>query len=433
MNRINILIILTIVLSFSSCSDWLEIENVVSEDEISVDVVKDDEYYENLCTWKDEMFYEHTSKFFYSWWGWLIPEEENSLGENYISSLPDSLGMISLWADKSGKAYYAEDRYQDELVLFHEKGSKMVICVKASSIGVSTDNCVDQDIVDSIHARAEYYGFLDLFTLDDYPDSLRNWPRLGTFEYDDSPDFYEELLDFYVLALISRMDSLNMDGYDFDHEPTWEPQSTANLWTDADYFNYLLEELSEHIGPCAATIDGKKKFLIVDGELTDIDYDNMHRISYFFPQTYSVSSNSGVQSRSVVSYVLDAYEQSDCRLTFKGLAERVAPGEMTEGSFTTFFDSTYTDKWMGLSTFMAVDDDDVYYHSAGCGKFTGLGSYYDSDYPYETYPWLTRVIRELAGFRDEYEGGDGESVKDEYEQDFIDNDWWPVTYDAADL
>ena len=430
MNKLYVLIIFTTLLSFNSCSDWLEVENVVPENESLNNQVKDVQYYANLREWKDEMFYEHKSKFLYAWYGWLIPEEENSNPENYLSSLPDSLGLISLWADKTGKAFYSEERYQNEIKILKKKGTRIIMCIKAASIGISTDNCVEQSIVDSIHACAEEYGYIDLFKLDDYPDSLRNWPKLGSFFYDDNPEFYGKLLKLYIKALVSRMDSLNMDGYDFDHEPTLEPQGYANLWKKQDQFNLMLEMLSEHIGPCAKTEEGRRKFLIVDGELTKVYYKNLHRLSYMFPQTYSTSSNTRVQSQGYAKYVLNAYTNSECRLTAKGLAERVAPAEMKEGNYVDFNGNRYSDKWFGLATFMPKDADGVYMHSAGCGKFTEFGLYYDSDYPYETYPWATRLIRELATFKDKYPDKDEESVKQEYYQEFIDNDWWPVTYQA---
>ena len=233
---------------FTSCDtdvEGLEIQDLTTYDQ---------QYYENLRTYKES---DHCLCF--GWYAAYAPVEgvdgykdPASWGERIIG-LPDSIDIVSLWMGIPGNdpasSNYAPVAYSDMWFVKENKGTRFVAptIVRMNKV----------------------------ITLND-----------GT-EYDLSANHTDEGIEVFGQYLVDQVLDADIDGVDLDYEPEGD-------WMQGDNFTKLVAYIGQYFGPQGQYPD---KLLIVDfyGQTPPAETDPY--VNYYIRQSYSAGSASTLQNQ----------------------------------------------------------------------------------------------------------------------------------------
>jgi hypothetical protein len=224
-----------------SCSEWVEMERTVvdSPEQLSV---KDENYYENLRAYK-----RSNHELYFGWFGGWNPKNPSKRGS--LSSIPDSVDIISIWGMVNSATITPEQR--EELALVQNKyGSKVTTTILLGWVGKGL------------------------------PD--RTWSENR-----------EEALREYARALAEDVISCGFNGLDIDFEPTIGGVDDVNDCPMGDEFTLFVEELGKYLGP----LSGSDRMLIVDGELGLVPDEAGKYFNYAISQAYYEIAPSAYQAR----------------------------------------------------------------------------------------------------------------------------------------
>lgn len=251
-----------VALSMVGCTDWENAEAEVFDNSMT-DVVKSEEYYENLRAYKKS---DHSIAF-----GWYSEWEEGSANTgNTLSAIPDSMDMISLW--NNSRNLSPKKRADLEFVQ-KVKGTKVLLCTFVQYIGKGvTPPEYDTDE----ETRNAYWGWNP-----NPADKKENLPAIAK----------------YAKAFADTINAYGYDGLDIDFEP-YVDGVDGPLDEDPEYVAMLFAEFSKYLGPKSGT----GLTFCVDGEIERIPEGTEVYFDYFIQQAYKVSSSSGLRSRFERSY-----------------------------------------------------------------------------------------------------------------------------------
>ena len=231
--------ILAIGLSLTSCSKWTEIEPKEIDHNGGANTLNPDErdaHYASLRAWKKtaENYGRPVSFGWFSNWS-----PEGSVRKGYLSALPDSIDMVSMW---SGPFGISEAKKADKAYVQKVKGTKVFVCFilhNTSGVQSSTDHIA----------------------------AIRK----------------------YAKALCDTIVKYDYDGLDIDWEPDGAGDGFGNLkggYDRGEYLHVLVEELGKYLGPKATVDTGKRRYLLVDGELWNVKKESAPYFDYFISQAY---------------------------------------------------------------------------------------------------------------------------------------------------
>ena len=178
------IIVATAILSMVSCTDWETAEAEIF-DKSMTEVVKSEEYYENLRAYKKS---DHSIAF-----GWYSEWEEGSADTgNTLSAVPDSMDMISLWNNSRN---LSPKKKADLEFVQKVKGTKVLQCTFVQYIGKGvTPAEYDTDEA----TRNAYWGWNP-----NPADKKENLPAI----------------EKYAKAFADTIKAYGYDGLDIDFEP----------------------------------------------------------------------------------------------------------------------------------------------------------------------------------------------------------------------
>ena len=213
--------------------------------------------------------------------GWFSNwSPEGSVRKGYLSALPDSIDMVSMW---SGPFGISEAKKADKAYVQKVKGTKVFVCFILHNIGTGitpssiadkikaeNPNASESIINEKIRkAREEYWGYTS-----------------GT---KGSPD-HTAAIKKYAKALCDTIVKYDYDGLDIDWEPSGAGDGYGNLKSTfvkpGQYLHVLVEELSKYLGPKATVNTGKRRYLLVDGELWNVEKETVPYFDYYISQAY---------------------------------------------------------------------------------------------------------------------------------------------------
>ena len=272
--------ILAIGLSLTSCNKWTEIEPKEIDHNGGANTLSPNErdaHYASLRAWKKtaENYGRPVSFGWFSNWS-----PEGSVRKGYLSALPDSIDMVSMW---SGPFGISEAKKADKAYVQKVKGTKVFVCFILHNIGTGitpssiadkikaeNPNASESIINEKIRkAREEYWGYTS-----------------GT---KGSPD-HTAAIKKYAKALCDTIVKYDYDGLDIDWEPSGAGDGYGNLKSTfvkpGQYLHVLVEELSKYLGPKATVNTGKRRYLLVDGELWNVEKETVPYFDYYISQAY---------------------------------------------------------------------------------------------------------------------------------------------------
>jgi len=280
--------ILAIGLSLTSCSKWTEIEpkeidhnggaNTLSPEERDV-------HYASLRAWKKtaENYGRPVSFGWFSNWS-----PEGSVRKGYLSALPDSIDMVSMW---SGPFGISEAKKADKAYVQKVKGTKVFVCFILHNIGtgITPSSIADKVVAENPNddegtvkakikkAQEAYWGY--------------------TSGVKGSPD-HTAAIKKYAKALCDTIVKYDYDGLDIDWEPNVAGDGDGSLkGYRGQYLHILVQELGKYLGPKATIDTGKRRYLLVDGELWQVKKESGPYFDYFISQAYGDSDLDYRESR----------------------------------------------------------------------------------------------------------------------------------------
>ena len=271
--------ILMIGFSLTSCEKWTEVENKEIDHNGGANTLSPEErdaHYASLRAWKKtaENYGRPVSFGWFSNWS-----PEGSVRKGYLSALPDSIDMVSMW---SGPFGISEAKKADKDYVQKVKGTKVFVCFILHNIGTGI---TPSSIADKI--KAENPGASQA-VLNDKIKKAQEAYWGYTSGVQSSTDHIAAIRK-YAKALCDTIVKYDYDGLDIDWEPDGAGDGFGNLkggYDRGEYLHVLVEELGKYLGPKATVDTGKRRYLLVDGELWNVKKESAPYFDYFISQSY---------------------------------------------------------------------------------------------------------------------------------------------------
>lgn len=337
-------------LMVTACMDVenIEVEHIGGYN--TMDNEKGDAYYANLRAWK-ETAKNYGRPVAFGWFSNWAPS--GVMRKGYLSSVPDSMDIISMWSGAPGRFDITEAQKKDKEFAQRVKGVKLLEVSLLSHLGKGrTPNSIYKEI----EQKAAEEGWTS--TKLDLEKKHARWDFWGFTSHDFSDkDNLNSALVNYAKALCDSLVVNEWDGFDID----WEPGAGFN---DADgtlnsqTIVFLIKEMGKYIGPKNDPEGRGHKLLCIDGEISALPDELDEYVDYWIRQTYG-SSRPGFS----------------------------APGGRTEKVIITDnFESSATSGGVLLSQAAHMPED---------GYKGGVGAYrFDNDYDNQPdYKWMRQAIQ----------------------------------------
>ena len=282
--------------------------------------VYSEEYFENLRDYKNS---DHTMAF--GWFGGWTADGPSM--RSRLANVPDSMDIVSIW----GNTYnLTPEKIADMRYVQKVKGTKVIFAIFAHN----TTNVVPETVLEN---------------------KVENIPA-------------------FARLLADSIYKYNYDGIDLDYEA-----SSADLLYPEANMTFFIKELGKYIGP----MSGTDKILCVDGLVNRLSAETEPYVSYLMEQTYSVSSDTGLDSRW--SRVNSAYPVSKYFAT-----EDFEMHSQTGGANYTMRDGTRTTSLMGFALWQPLSYEEDGIKKAGFGAYHFEYDYKNGD---EGYLYMRNAIK----------------------------------------
>lgn len=170
--------------------------------------------------------------FFYFWYSGGFWTTQKGIAKTWLQSIPDSITAISIWGGLGTRPENISESQKKDLDIFHQKGSKVLMCWQTPSVGLGLPNRKDG-------------------SLNGYDDFRKKYPFAEA--YAQWPEIYARELARYII-------SLNFDGYDLDwetcgdHNKNLTKEGTPLMLSDDNYGNIrrFVQEMAKYFGPVGA-------------------------------------------------------------------------------------------------------------------------------------------------------------------------------------
>lgn len=292
-----------ILLLAASCSDWTDIE------EKEIDHIgghntddKSEAYYESLRAWK-ETAKDYGRPVSFGWYSNWAPS--GVMRKGYLSSVPDSMDIISMWSGAPGRYEITEAQKKDKEFVQKVKGTKLLEVSLLSHLGKGR---TPDHIYYEIEKQAEEEGWSDsqLKTAKKHA----RWDFWGFNSHDlSNTQELETALTTYAKALCDSLFVSDWDGFDIDWEPGAgfnDADGTLNHYT----FPFLVKEMGKYIGPKSDPEGKGHKLLCIDGEITSLPDELDEYVDYWIRQTYGYVAFNAPGGRTEKVIITENFESS---------------------------------------------------------------------------------------------------------------------------
>lgn len=334
-----------LILLATSCSDWTDMETKEIEHIGGNNTLGDGEYYAELRAWK-ETYKNYARPVAFGWFSNWAPN--GAMRKGYLSSVPDSMDIISMWGGAPGRSEITEAQKKDKEFVQKVKGIKLLEVSLLSHLGKGrTPDSIYRDI--EKQAEEEGWSASKLATEKKYA----RWDFWGFTSRDlNNRANLEEALVTFAKALCDSLVTGEWDGFDID----WEPgagfnDSDGTLTTST--FTFLVKEMGKYIGPKSDPEGKGHKLFCIDGEINNLPVELDEYVDYWIRQTYGSSNPSftapgGKTEKVIVTENFESYATSGGQLLKQAAA---MPANGYKGGVGAYrFDNDYGNspayKWM---------------------------------------------------------------------------------------
>lgn len=234
-------------------------------------------YYESLRAWKAAAV-NNARPISYGYFSNWAPT--GALRKGYLSALPDSIDMVSMWSGTPAKSELTEAQAADK-AMAQKKGIKLLNVSLLSHLG---KGLTPESAYTEVNNKAKAENWSDS-KLNEERKKAR-WAYWGFTSGDfDGQDLYDAISKF-AKAYYDFLLENEWDGIDID----WEPGIGFN---DADgTFNsttmtYFVKELGKYMGPKSDPEGKGHKIICIDGLFSHFPDEIAEYVDYFIEQAYS--------------------------------------------------------------------------------------------------------------------------------------------------
>ncbi len=257
----------------TSCTDVenIEIDHIGGYN--TLDNAKSEAHYANLREYKATAN-NYGRPVAFGWFSNWAPS--GAMRKGYLSSVPDSMDIISMWSGAPGRFEITEAQKKDKEFVQKVKGIKLLEVSLLSHLGKGrTPNSVYAEV----EKKAEEEGWSDS-KLKEAKIKAR-WDFWG---YTDGKSLYPALSRF-AKALCDSLVVSEWDGFDID----WEPGAGFNDMDgtlNSETIVYLIKEMGKYIGPKSDPEGKGHKLLCIDGEIKYLPDELDEYVDYWIKQSY---------------------------------------------------------------------------------------------------------------------------------------------------
>lgn len=269
--------VLTLLLS--ACSDWTtpepkQIEHIGGY--ATMDNQESEEYYESLRAWKATAV-NNGRPISYGYFSNWAPT--GAMRKGYLSALPDSMDMVSMWSGTPRKEELTEAQAADK-AMAQKKGIKLLNVSLLSHLG---KGMTPESAYEAVNKKAKDEGWSDR-QLQEARREAR-WTYWGFTSGDfGGQDLYDAISKF-AKAYYDFLVEHEWDGLDIDWEPGMgfnDADGTFNTHTMA----HFIKEIGKYMGPNSDPEGKGHKILCVDGLFSHFGDDIAPYVDYFIEQAY---------------------------------------------------------------------------------------------------------------------------------------------------
>lgn len=330
---------------FTSCTDVenMEIDHIGGYN--TMDDAKSEQYYAELRAYK-ETAKNYGRPVAFGWFSNWAPS--GVIRKGYLTSVPDSMDIISMWSGAPGRYDITEAQKKDKEFVQKVKGIKLLEVSLLSYLGKGR---TPASVYSEVEKKAEEEGWSDSKL--DQERKYARWDFWGFTSHDVSnTENLNAALANYAKALCDSLVVNEWDGFDID----WEPGSGFN---DSDgtlnsrTIVFLVKEMGKYIGPMSDPEGKGHKLLCIDGLLNYFPEDTEEYVDYWITQAYGQSRPSYHSPKNIPEKLIitDNFESS---ASTGGVLLRQAaymPSEGYKGGVGAYrFDNDYANqpdyKWM---------------------------------------------------------------------------------------
>lgn len=354
---------------FAQCDDWTEPEvesGLSKEDFMEQDLSKVEAYHASLREYKKS---DHPVCF--GWYSEWLPAASASIsGPTYLSTLPDSMDIVSMWGSWSTAFWRDMNSYKRKDLEYarKNKGLRVVYCHMLGDIG----NEITPDYISEASADAPVMIDGVEYTT---PESAKAafWGYAG-----GGADDWEAAVRKFARAFTDSLIKYDYDGIDLDYEPNYG--HTGNLASYTDRMHWFLDELSNNFGPKS----NSGRLLIVDGEPQTLNSESGPLLDYYVIQAYNCNGDANLDSR--FSRLVSKFGQLE---DVETIARKTIWTENFEdvslrsgGANFTKRDGTHTKSLRGMAEWHPRDYPDARIGGVGAFKFSLSYNMHSTPYYY---------------------------------------------------
>lgn len=277
MNMIKLFSVFSImIIMFVSCTD---IEKIEVEHVGGYNTLGDSEYYANLRAWK-ETAKNHGRPVAFGWFSDWAPT--GPLRKGYLSSVPDSMDIISMWSGAPGRYEITPDQKKDKEFVQKVKGIKLLEVSLLSHLGKGrTPDYIYKEVIQQAKEEGWTAG-----RLEEEKKKIR-WSFWGfSGDFSKNEEELKPALAKYAKALCDSLYVSEWDGFDIDWEPDRGFSDDDGTLTYEDNIIFLIKEMGKYIGPKSDPEGKGHKLLCLDGEIYGLPQYIDEYVDYWILQAY---------------------------------------------------------------------------------------------------------------------------------------------------
>lgn len=275
--------------------------------------------------------------------------------KGYLTSVPDSMDIISMWSGAPGRYEITEAQKKDKEFVQKVKGIKLLEVSLLSHIGKGR---TPNSIYTEIEKQAEEEHWSD-YQLAEAKKRAR-WKFWGYTSGNPQGNDLKQAIANYAKALCDSLVVNEWDGFDIDWEPTGGFNDADGTLTYYDYatqsypnIELLVKEMGKYIGPNSDPEGKGHKLLCIDGYINHFGADIDKYIDYWITQSYGSSRpnytpKSGNLRKLIITENFESFASHGGHILSQA---RWMPNEGYKGGVGAYrFDNDYNNtpdyKWM---------------------------------------------------------------------------------------
>lgn len=237
-----------------------------------------EDYYDALRKYKQQIM-KHERPVAFGWFSNWSPT--GPIRKGYLSAVPDSMDIISMWSGAPDKSKITPDQKRDKEFVQKVKGIKLLEVSLLSHLGKGRTP-------DSVYIAVKERAVKEKWSDEELDRQLKyaRWDYWGfkSHNFGNVKELHEALAK-YAKALCESLYENEWDGFDID----WEP---GNGFNDMDgtlhqgTIEFLIKEMGKYIGPKSDPEGKGHKLLCIDGHIGSFSEEIDEYVDYWISQSY---------------------------------------------------------------------------------------------------------------------------------------------------